>query len=708
MQLQVVTFGQVAAVSSDGALLASGVRKPLALLGVVAAHEPAGISRDQVQLLLWPESTPDRARQSVSQSLYALRQELGMSPIDGGGTLLRLAPGVTSDLSRFRDAMARGDVDAALAIAQRPFFDGVAFTGCAELDQFVDRRRAEMEGAIVLALRTDARKASPADAEGASRWVRYADRTLLDGASVREAAQALARGNNRVVALRLLRRHAEAVQRDMGMRIDGATQQLINALQVNSAEVPLPPPVRVPGSEPSVPTATSVAATMGRRATDFVPAGRPAATRSRRIVAAAALFGLATTLALWISATSTNAGELTTLSRTSSENAAVNDLYRRANEYLRQGRDGLPEARELLRKAVALDSNFASALARLAETQARMNWYGYDRSRTEMRVARSLIARSRQLAPQQPEPHTALAWWLLADRRAYREASAELDSALIFVPRESEALMTRANISRRIGRWEQSVADYREVLRLDPTSYATNLELGNTLLLMRQYTEAREVLERARVLSPDAVDPAVWLAALALRENGDTAKAARILEQAAPLVNAHYLVARATQSFPELIRVLPRSVFPRVTEFSLRDAFGDTALMHVLRAAHSASPSARASHLDSSSSVLQQRLRGEPTAFAAWRALAEVHLEQGRSRDALDDARRSATLMPSEADAYSAMHSQVVLAQSELRNGLMDSARVRVQRLLRVPSSLSEAVIKTDPAWKLLIVSPRD
>jgi TolB-like protein/tetratricopeptide (TPR) repeat protein len=409
--------------------------------------------------------------------------------------------------------------------------------------------------------------------------------------------------------------------------------------------------------------------------------------------------GIADSATKWLSLTLSPEGRREVL-RAPTANPEAYDYYLRAEDYLRRGRDGLPEARELLRAAVALDSGFALALARLAETQARMNWYGYDRSADAMRESRRLITRSMGSDRQRAEPHTAMAWWLLAERRAYRDAYAELDTALRFAPHNADVIVTQANIARRIGNWQSSASLYREALRLDPSSYATSLELGNTLLLMRRFGEAREALERARQLAPDAVDPPVWLAALAVRERGDTAEARRIIQRAIPLVDGHYLVARSAQSFPELLRVLPASIWPPVTEILLRHAYGDTALMHALRAVRRPDPAGKRAQLDSAAAVLQRRLALEPDAFAAWRALAEVRLAEGLVDDGLTAAQRSALLMPASADAFSAVHSQIVLAQAELQSGRVADARSRVARLLRVPSPLTEALVRLDPLWR--------
>src|SRR5688572_3532092 len=90
-------------------------RKPMALMCVVAAAGLRGVSREQVLLYLWPESTPDSARNTLNQTLYALKKNLGEPELFIPGNTLKLNPEVFScDLWDFEKAIARRDTEAAV------------------------------------------------------------------------------------------------------------------------------------------------------------------------------------------------------------------------------------------------------------------------------------------------------------------------------------------------------------------------------------------------------------------------------------------------------------------------------------------------------------------------------------------------------------------------------------------------------------------
>ena len=67
------------AVFDDGRPLGGNAKQPrrLAVLAVLARAGERGVNRDRLVALLWGEQEEERARRSLNQALYALRQELG-------------------------------------------------------------------------------------------------------------------------------------------------------------------------------------------------------------------------------------------------------------------------------------------------------------------------------------------------------------------------------------------------------------------------------------------------------------------------------------------------------------------------------------------------------------------------------------------------------------------------------------------------------
>lgn len=82
--------------------------KELGLLAILAEAHPRPITRGYVLDLLWPSSDPDRARRSLNQAVYAIRQAVGQDALRGQLDLLALdGPDWTCDLWDLDDLVAR-------------------------------------------------------------------------------------------------------------------------------------------------------------------------------------------------------------------------------------------------------------------------------------------------------------------------------------------------------------------------------------------------------------------------------------------------------------------------------------------------------------------------------------------------------------------------------------------------------------------------
>ena len=103
-------------------------RRRLALLALLAAHHPAGVSRERLIGYLWPDRDAEHARNLLSQSVYALRRTLGDEAVVAAGDELRLDPDVVPcDVIRFAQAVSAGEMDHAAALYAGPFLDGFFF-----------------------------------------------------------------------------------------------------------------------------------------------------------------------------------------------------------------------------------------------------------------------------------------------------------------------------------------------------------------------------------------------------------------------------------------------------------------------------------------------------------------------------------------------------------------------------------------------------
>jgi len=81
-------------VERDGVALPAmaAQRTAIAVLAVVAASGAAGVPRDRLLSLFWPESDTDRARGALEQMLHSLRRQMGPDDVVMGVASLSLDP----------------------------------------------------------------------------------------------------------------------------------------------------------------------------------------------------------------------------------------------------------------------------------------------------------------------------------------------------------------------------------------------------------------------------------------------------------------------------------------------------------------------------------------------------------------------------------------------------------------------------------------
>lgn len=106
------------------------------------------MSRDDLATLLWPGATTDRARASVRQALWVLRQELGADAIREDPDLILDRTVVEVDIDDFRRHLDQGRALPARALWAEGFLHGLGVAGAAGWDEWVDSVRGEYEGRL--------------------------------------------------------------------------------------------------------------------------------------------------------------------------------------------------------------------------------------------------------------------------------------------------------------------------------------------------------------------------------------------------------------------------------------------------------------------------------------------------------------------------------------------------------------------------------
>ncbi|HYC33018.1 MAG TPA: protein kinase, partial [Gemmatimonadales bacterium] len=389
------------------------------------------------------------------------------------------------------------------------------------------------------------------------------------------------------------------------------------------------------------------------------------------------------------------------------------DFYLRGNEYAGRsyGRSDVAAAVDLYAKAVALDSGFALAQARLARAHAAMYWFYHDRSPARCEAARRAADAAVRLARELPETRTAQGYYEYWCHRAYEAALDHFEAALAAQPSSSELLTALGYVERRRGRWAEATARFAEALRYDPRSALHTLDLADTYMSTRNYAEAERLFDRAIQLAPDWAEPYAYKAMLYLVWQGDLRRARAVIGHALTRTSAGRL-AQAL-SIPDAISAslltADSGFAPALASADVAAFDGDTARYRLVlaeAARYRGQAVAAAAHADSAIGALTRRLALQPDDPKLLVRLGLALAMSGRNAPAIASGRRAVELLPVSADANSGPFIQTHLARIYTLVGEPELAIATLRPLLEVPCWITPAELEHDPLWAPLRSHP--
>ncbi|MDH5316327.1 MAG: hypothetical protein OEW44_07585, partial [Gemmatimonadota bacterium] len=369
------------------------------------------------------------------------------------------------------------------------------------------------------------------------------------------------------------------------------------------------------------------------------------------------------------------------------------------------GSVALAEAVTYFEQAVALDSTFALAWARLAEAHATGYFTSPNPSFAE--GARRAAERARELAPNAVETHLALGVYyrdVLLDQTRAREQFA---MGLADAPNHPELLVATAQTERSLGEWEQSLELARRARTLDPRSVDAQRAVAQNLLWTRRYAEGLAEIDRALAMAPTSFSLIQGKAMVYLAQ-GDLAAARATLSRGAEVEPARFVAFVSTSwdlywaltddQQQLLLRLSPGAYDNDRAAWGLALAGTYEMRGDLVRAR---------AYGDSARIPLEEALKASPNDdyLLALHGLAAAFA--GQRVVALRDGERSIAIRSIATDGYSGPYNLHLLARTYLLVGEKDKAITALESLLSVPYFVSPGWLKIDPTWAELRGNPR-
>jgi TolB-like protein len=180
------------------------------------------------------------------------------------------------------------------------------------------------------------------------------------------------------------------------------------------------------------------------------------------------------------------------------------DFYLSGEVYLKRRQSDV--AARQFERAIEEDPMFAVAWAALSRAYSRAFWDelgGFDGQHVEK--ARDAAAAAFKLVPNLPEAHFAMGYFYMYVTREHEKSLAELAIAARHMPGSSDLQRTIAEVQRRTGDIEASIATTARAIERDPRNTPLLLQQASSYAHIHDATEFHRLLDRVLEIEPDSV-----------------------------------------------------------------------------------------------------------------------------------------------------------------------------------------------------------
>ena len=367
-------------------------------------------------------------------------------------------------------------------------------------------------------------------------------------------------------------------------------------------------------------------------------------------------------------------------------------------------------------RAVQLDPGFALAWARLSRADAALYFIRADQTQARRDVARRALENAQELSPNLPETQLALGYyqyWVLRDYGLAQETFARLSEIL---PGSSDILYALGLVTRRQGKWDESIAHFERCLALDPRNAEVLSNAAWTYAMLRKFPAALKLYDRALEITPDDLD-IVAAKAGTYQAEGNLKEAATLLTGINVQSPIQPFITKMTQlrlerNHGEAVRLLQA----RQAQFQFASQIDQGTNQVILAFAQrlAGDTAAAKATAEQARDTLKPLCRDQPDNSFLAQQLALANAALGEKEMALSEAERATTLLSSATDPLSGPTREEVLALIQMMFGDSSHSISTLSRLLQTPyiswlygpMPATPAVLRLDPIWDPLRADP--
>ena len=368
-------------------------------------------------------------------------------------------------------------------------------------------------------------------------------------------------------------------------------------------------------------------------------------------------------------------------------------------------------------RAVQLDPNFATAWARLSRLDAYIYFNRIDAATTARGdAAKHALENAQKLQPNSPETLLALGYYQYWVLRDYGATKTTFERVSKMLPGSSDVPWGLALVTRREGRWDQSVAYWEQALALDPRNVELLMYAAETYDMLRQFPAALKLFDRLLDIKPNDLDTSASKASI-YRAQGNLQEAARFLSEINwKTDNEDILLIKITQlrlerNYGAAVRLLQarQAQFHFASQF---DKFRDQVALAFMQRSLGDTAEAKIT-AEQARKTLEPLCRDQPDNYALTAQRSQAYAVLGEKDSALKEAQRAMMLLRPSKDAADGPALEENLALIQTMFGENSRAISTLTQLLQTPyrgglygTPITPAILRLDPLWDNLRGDP--
>jgi TolB-like protein/DNA-binding SARP family transcriptional activator len=378
-------------------------------------------------------------------------------------------------------------------------------------------------------------------------------------------------------------------------------------------------------------------------------------------------------------------------------NAEAHDFYLRGVDYMERDLRRLEHYRlaaEMFEQAVASDPDYLGAQGMLLRAYSAMaSGNSFSQAEAEPK-ARAAAERIRQMGVTNPLAQMALGDYHRLVTRRFDVAERYLKAARSARPNDASLPLLLADVQARLGNDQEATATLEAGLQLDPRSGLSRL--ARFRMENGRLEEAKALLDRAILFTPDSPRPYFWKTVLCLLMDESGKLAREVVAAASGRADLINFMLVSWDFDDELVfRLMADEFDPAIRRRTLDDPADPVAYYFIKgdEASRSGRKAESLAYYDSARVVLEGRLGNSPDPERTRRNLGLAYAHLGRHAD----ARHIASELP---------RGTATAPEIYLLIGDYDAAVALLESESQTPLFVSRRMLRIDPLWAPLADHP--